>query len=95
MTNVVRTAADTTATLDAIGLVGTHLRDAAERLAIMTARASALSDGMNWQTDAATRFHTAASAWREELMALAGMADAMADDVARVRYRLLVETGGL
>lgn len=90
MTNVAPAAA-----LDAIELVGAHLRDVADRLAMMTGHAAALSDGTNWQTEAATRFHAAACAWREEVMALAGLADALNDDVSRLRYRLLLEIGGL
>jgi uncharacterized protein YukE len=79
---------DALRTLEALASIQRQLGDALTRLADASSRAAGVADQTAWQTDAATLFHSAADAWRRDVVALPGAVEAARDDVGRVRTRL-------
>ena len=65
-----------------------QLREAIVRLSEVSARAVRLADQTDWRTDAATRFHVSADAWRQEVAGLSAHVDGAYEGVARERARI-------
>jgi len=83
---------DAAHTLEILGAVQRQLRDAESRLSDVAARAVALSEQTHWRTDAATRFHANADAWRSDVASLAdkvaGASEHLGRDCARVEAQV-------
>lgn len=81
-------------TLETIESVQRQLRDAATRLADVSARALRVAAETDWRTDAATLFHTDAERWRQQVGALSDGVEDARDDVGRLRARVEAHAWG-
>lgn len=79
---------DAARTLDTLAAVQRQLGDAVARLETASVRAGGLARETTWRTDAATRFHENADAWRRELATLCGAVDSANDEVGMLRARI-------
>jgi len=74
--------------IEVLSMIERQLREAIVRLSDVSARAVRLADQTDWRTDAATRFHASAEAWRHEVGGLPARVEGANEDVARERARI-------
>ena len=74
--------------IEVLSTIERQLREAIVRLSDASARAARLADQTDWRTDAATRFHASADAWRQEVAGLSAHVEGANEDVARERSRV-------
>ena len=74
--------------IEVLSTIERQLREAIARLSDASARAARLADQTDWRTDAATRFHVSADAWRHEVVGLSAHVEGANEEVARERAHL-------
>ena len=74
--------------IEVLSTIERQLREAIVRLSDVSARSVRLADQTDWRTDAATRFHVSADAWRHEVARLSAHVQGANEDVARERARI-------
>lgn len=79
---------DVVHTIEAVDVIQRQLSEAVERLRHASARANGLADQTDWRTDAATRFHASADAWRHDVAGLASLVEGAGEEVSRARLRV-------
>jgi hypothetical protein len=74
--------------IEVLSTIERQLREVIARLSDVSERAVRLADQTDWRTDAATRFHASADAWRHDVAGLSAHVEGANEDVARERSRV-------